>query len=160
MPIILDGSDAIGDLGDAFAAKLTTPGAWTAYTCTLTASGSNPTLGAGGYVTAFFSQVGKAVFMRGVVSFGTGSTAGSGYYFIDFPVAAAAYSNAQPIGSFLVLDTSAGKRWLGQFIYTTPTVSAMQFQTDASGTDLVQHGTPFAWTDGDFILFSSVYEAA
>jgi hypothetical protein len=62
-------------------------GAWTSYTPALTASTTNPTLGASSVTFGRYRQIGKLVVAEGGFKWGTGGTGGSGTYSISTPVA-------------------------------------------------------------------------
>ncbi len=62
-------------------------GVWQAYTPTLTATTTNPTLGTGSSVYGEYVRVGNAVLCRGTIKFGTAAAAaGSGNYAVSLPV--------------------------------------------------------------------------
>ena len=77
-------------------------GAWTATTCTVTASTTNPSLGSGGFFTnsVRYVRVGKTVIVNGQLIAGTASvTAGSGTYYFSLPVTSAVSTYGFPIGT-------------------------------------------------------------
>lgn len=77
-----------------------TPGAWTSWTPTLTATTTNPTLGTGGTVQeGYYMQLGKLVIAWYSIQFGTtGLNVGSGEYRLSLPVAAVTTGTTVPMG--------------------------------------------------------------
>ena len=131
--------------------------AWTSYTPTLTASTTNPTLGTGSTAEGFYCQIGKSVFWRANITFGTASVnAGSGFYFISLPVTAKAAGFLTPMGSFVAEDVSTGTRYMGAAAYDNTTRVAMQ--RNAAGA--FQATDPMTWAASDYIRIQGVYEAA
>lgn len=62
--------------------------AWQSWTPAITAPGGTaPTTGTGPTIAGEYTQLGKLVFARGSITFGTGPTAGSGNYRLSLPVA-------------------------------------------------------------------------
>lgn len=79
-------------------------GQWVAYTPTITASTTNPGLGAGGAIAGAYATLngGKTVVWRVRIDSGTSPTAGSGTYRISLPVAPAA--SAVGLGTVFITD--------------------------------------------------------
>ena len=138
--------------------------AWTSYTPVLTAATTNPTLGTGSTQSGYYSQIGKFVFYRFYIAFGTsGTNAGSGSYRISLPVNAATTGGAGPttLGSLFIFDSSTSNAYTGLM----GNVSNATYLSDiyyAQGAALaaVSHNTPFAWAASDQIRGFIVYEAA
>jgi hypothetical protein len=135
--------------------------AWKSYTPTLTASTTNPTNWAG---TGYYTQVGKYVHVKGIVTAGALMTRGSGQYRVALPAPAV----VSPLGnhpmeaSTYMLDVSTGNATTmpvprvadanyATWIYGSGGVGAYTFVTDT---------TPWTWAAGDFIQFAFFYEAA
>ena len=130
--------------------------AWTSYTPAWTASSVNPALG-NGTLTGNYTQVGKLVFLRIVLTMGSTSTFGTGAWSISLPVGAKASS----IIGALAEDSSASQRWAGQvrIITTSATGDNMRIVVaDASGA--VNSTVPFTWATSDSLILSGLYEAA
>lgn len=136
MPIILDGSDAIGDLGDALAAKAPSASptftgavaipdvrlsAWISYTPTITAaSGSFTTVSA----TGKYCQIGKACIVAVKIDITTNGTAAVGVRFTmpdDAPVGTLTYSGTgrenNVTGSMCQIVTGIGSTFATVFTY-------------------------------------------
>jgi hypothetical protein len=58
---------------------------WTAYTPTLTASTTNPTLGTGAELRGSWRRVGDSIEVMQSIQFGTGANCGSGNYYFGLP---------------------------------------------------------------------------
>ena len=129
---------------------------WTPYTPAWTASSVNPALG-NGTLTGNYTQVGKLVFLRIVLTIGSTSTFGTGAWSISLPVGAQVSS----IIGALAEDSSASQRWAGQvrIITTSATGDNMRIViADASGA--VNSTVPFIWATSDSLILSGLYEAA
>lgn len=133
--------------------------AWTAYTPTLTASTTNPTMGTGSSRVGAYQQVGKTVHVRVAVVFGTsGAAAGSGTYRVSLPVTAKTLTAGYHLGSSQVYDSSANNADAGVArIGGSAGWSVMEFL--ASG-DLCTNAVPWTWANGDAIYLQITYEAA
>jgi len=134
--------------------KLATPGAWTGWTPVLTASVSNPDLGAGSVVSGRYCQMGKVVTGYGKIKFGTSPNAGSGYYKISIPVTAYE-ANAQQIGSGLEYDSSAAAFKATVLTIFDTTHSTMHGDGSSPGA-----ADPWVWAASDEIRIEFKYEAA
>lgn len=143
---------------------LVVPAAWTAYTPTLTASTTNPTMGTGSVVSGYYMQIGKIVFYRFYLSFGTGMTAGTGSYEISLPVTAAATGGAGPntVGSLFIYDSSANIAYTGLVGNVGTNTAKLTDIYYAQGTTLTAMGAaaPWTWAVSDQIRGAIVYEAA
>ena len=173
MPLVLSGDGAVGPLSATEVSyldgvtsavqtqlngKYTTGGAWSAYTPTLTASTTNPTLGTGSTTSGFYAQIGKIVIGYFIVQFGTsGVNAGSGTYYVSLPVTAAS-SSSPVVGSVDLADASTGARATG--VATQVTASTIQFEYDGGTYQGAMHNAPWAWAASDSIRVQFTYEAA
>lgn len=146
MPIILDGTDSIGDLGDALAAKFTTPTAWTTYTPATTGMA----LG-NASVSASYTQIGKTVHVQVFIKFGSTTTLGTDPN-IGLPIAAR--DMELTTGTAIYVDVSANSaKYMGAWRYGYLTREGGPWgQAGAS--------SPFIWAVNDIILLSLTYEAA
>lgn len=132
-------------------------GAWIAYTPTLTASTTNPNVGASGTVEGYYQQVGKTVNFRGNIVFsGAGLTAGSGTYTVALPVTPKDASATMPVGHLFLRDASTAMK-LGGIITATGLLQIYNSTTNHGG---VTNSAPWAWTTDDSLSFSGTYEAA
>lgn len=138
-------------------------GAYTSYTPVLTASVSNPTLGAGSSQTGSYTQIGKMVHYYGEINMGgAGFSAGSVFYRISLPVAAKTLSAIA--GNALCFDSSANAYAMPLAGISSASTSQLRFpfpDTWSSGpVDFVANTAPWSWGQNDTISWSVVYEAA
>jgi len=140
-------------------------GAWQTYVPALTASTSNPTLGAGPVQLGRYSQVGKTITCQGKIVFGAGSTAGTGTYRIGLPVPAnIAAWNDRRIGQATIYQSSSGNQAMtfaaldpaGGGFFTLAYLTALP----ASNAISVASAAPWAWAAGDSLWWSVTYETA
>lgn len=130
--------------------------AWEAWTPTLTASTTNPTLGTGSSRVGRYGQVNKIVTGYGKITFGTaGTAAGSGFYSVTVPLTAQASAPSVPIGPVFLFDGGINVR-VGVLVLTSTTTATMRY--DAGG--LVSNAAPWAWGANSQIQYSFTYEAA
>jgi hypothetical protein len=134
-------------------------GAWTAYTPTLTAVTTNPTLGTGGSATGRYTQVDKTVTGWATITFGSGFTAGSGIYSVSLPVAPLTTTIQAGSGRIKVASLYSRVN-----LFTTSTAVNLEYATNivngsvayvASGA-----GAPGTWAANDEIRVWFSYEAA
>lgn len=161
-PVLSDTANVPRDVGytsaDIDALLVAERAAWTAYTPTLTAATTNPTLGSGS-VTGAYRQRGKTVQGRVRVAFGTSFTAGSGTYYISLPATpAAAHANLSAIGTATAGDASGNVRpYLAMF----HSGSGKIILQNTSAYSLLDHtGPTAAWTSTGYITLTYTYESA
>ena len=136
-------------------------GSWTAYTPTLTAVTTNPTLGSTGKIEdGYWTQVGKTVFFNLRLQFGTsGVSTGSGSYTVTLPVA--------PLRSYLriegyFIDASPTTRYIVHGL-TSAGSTAMNIYTQTATPGVmgnVSPTNPVTVAVSDSIHFSGSYEVA
>lgn len=100
------------DLTDSLAAKFTTPGAWTSYTPTVSASTGTITTSSVG--AAKYQQIGKLVVVRLDITITTNGT-GAGYVIVTLPVTGASNND----GAFTGRARSVSGKGLTSSITTT-----------------------------------------
>ena len=133
--------------------------AWQTYTPTWT----NLTVG-NGTSTGKYIQIGKTVFFRASVVFGSTSVMSSPPS-VTLPVTSVSYTTAYTavIGDCYYWDTSASFAFPGTLSWLT-TGTAEPETLNASGTFLqissVSATNPFTWATGDVIFVKGYYEAA
>lgn len=145
---------SVANLTTDLAAKLTTPGAWTAFTPTI----NNFTLG-NGTLVAFYSQVGKTVEARVYVTLGS-TSAVSGDIQVTPPVSIR--SGVNGIGNGWVWDQSAGLEYRA-VVEAAGTLMVLRLFNTAStyGTrTAIGAATPWTWAVSDQFAFNVTYEAA
>lgn len=141
------------------AATLNTIGAvWETWTPALTASTTNPNLGATGTSVGRYARVNKTIFGNAVFTFnGAGLAAGAGFYFCSLPFTAQAAGLTT--GTVVAIDVSTFASTVN--ICQTDTVNRL-IGVGTGGASLaatIQAGT-YAWAAGDFLRFNFCYEAA
>lgn len=135
--------------------------AWTPYTPTLTASSSNPTLGSGSSVEGGWTRIGRTIFGRAQIVFGTsGTAAGSGTYQISIPVApepSTSLALGRMVGHGYVFDSSTGNiRIVVCRVNTSGT--HLEMIPEASATAITE-AIPWAWAASDRFHVAFQYEA-
>lgn len=141
-------SDA--DVASMNASKLTST--TTAYTPALTASTTNPSLGAG-TAEGRYLRVGNWLFGTIAVQFGAGMSAGSGQYFISTPVTARSATVVS--GSGRIVDAGTDNI-LGELYLDTTGRWAIVYE----GGNVVTDSLPVVWASGDAFFFTFMLEAA
>lgn len=124
---------------------------WTSWTPTLTAASTNPSLGTGSSL-GVYSRIGKTVYYRGRVLFGSGATFGSGTYSISLPVASS--GSTLLVGSGLIIQ--------GTFYnFQSLASGASTFSMYAHGASSAASPTaPATFTTSGSIYFWGMYDAA
>ena len=139
------------------AATMNTIGAaWEAWTPTLTAFTTNPTLGTGSSQTGRYGRVNKSVYGQGQVTFGTaGVAAGNGIYYISIPVTA--QGSGVLCGTWQAFDSSASSVYFGHLVLDTTSRALLYYNNPAS---VITNAAPWTWAASDFIRVLLNYEAA
>ena len=159
-------------LGVAVEAIETQPvGAYDAYTPTLTASTTNPTLGTGSSATGYYKRLGHRVEGYCSIQFGSaGVAAGTGYYGLLLPVEPV--NRTMAIGIGYLVDNSDNVRFLvASAAISTPlwaanTSKAIIVVSNAAGAGFftganpVGAAAPWTWAENDQLLVTFSYEAA
>ncbi len=156
MALTLNGSDPTGDLGDLLDAKLTTPGAWTAYTPTWTGASIG-----NGTVSFVYSQIGKTVFYQGRWTLGSTSTV-TGPTDFTLPVAAGGPGGFLLIvGDAMMYNNSVVNYGKVQVIggSTVRVVVSVASTTFLSNTEMATT-TPFTWGNTHSLAVCGTYQAA
>lgn len=131
------------------------PGAWTAYTPTLTQSGSvSKTV-----TYARYMKIGRAVFVQVFLTLTGSGTAANGVT-ISLPFTAVnGGANPQECGTGFIFDTSAGAGYPGQAIIH-PTTSTVAFRAASNPVQILGvAGFTAALASGDTVSMSVFYEA-
>jgi hypothetical protein len=141
---------------DATGLKVSGGGAWTAYTPTLTGSTTNPTIG-NGSITGHYSQNGKSVDFRIVLTIGSTTTRGVGAWSFSLPVAdnAAVKQVVAATVSASGLADYAGVAKLEGISKVTRVFLATSTAAQALG-----HSVPSSLAAGSQIIVQGTYEAA
>jgi hypothetical protein len=130
--------------------------AWTSYTPTF----ANFTLG-NGTISFAYSQVGKVVNVRGIITLGTTSVMGTNPT-ISTPVTAFTASGGPPVGQCVLSDTGTGA--YPSLITLNSTTTFLMYATNTAGTYALRTGlqsnVPFVWTSTDVIYIQATYQAA
>lgn len=147
-------------------------GAYTAYTPTLTASVTPPTLGLGSSAVGYYKRVGHWVDGYAVITFGSsGVAAGSGYYGLSLPVVPV--NRIQPMrGVGFAYDDSDQYRFVAAAASVIPVLwaaatsnlvllqSNVAGQGFANGYNPIGAAVPFTWQANDQLAVPFSYEAA
>ena len=134
--------------------------AWTTYTPTWTAATTNPTLG-NGTLTGAYKQIGKTVFVRVKLSWGSTTTGGSGDWRFSLPVTAASADGIQ----FPCTMLDNGVNWYegtvnGAYANNTTYSVIIAKATNQAYSGGVNATLPFNWGSTDSLQFNGSYEAA
>ena len=137
-------------------------GAWTAYTATVTAATTNPTLGTGSTNAGYYAQIGKVVTARFKIQFGSsGVAAGSGAYFVALPVAAATAQVGITAGNGYGYDSSTASLSAFTAFCDNANRLAFLFNTTLNGAyGVLGAASPWTWAASDYFECAFSYEAA
>lgn len=137
------------DLNDA-----STRDAWTAYTPTWAASGTDPTIGNGTLTGAYFRS-GNLVIYKIEINTGSTTTYGTGSAY-TFSLPFAFLGSIPALGQMALLDSSASARYARtMYAFGSPNAIAI-----SEGGSLVGPTSPFTFASGDFIAISGFYETS
>ena len=155
--LVKDGASAIRTLGSAIDTSVGTGLlAWTSYTPTF----NNFTLG-NGTISFAYSQLGKTVNVRGLITLGTTSSMGTNMD-ISLPVTASASAAGLVVGNAVLGDTGTA-RYLAMTTLDT-TTKIVLFAINSAGTYASRTGltstVPFTWTSTDNVQIQATYQAA
>lgn len=129
---------------------------WTSYTPTL----SNVTLGTGGTVVGAYVQAGKLVLGRVIITLGTGGSF-TGAAMFTLPVSPLITTDLMPLGTVMMLDTSASVSFDAVCRWATATSNvAIQYHLGTVAASIVNATTPWTWAVGDKLFAQFAYEAA
>lgn len=151
---------SVADVGGLYAgtdveAVFAEIGAWQTYTPTLTGSGSNPNLGAGGSISGRYLKIGKLVIVLARADWaGAGASAGSGTYAISLPVAVGA--GFLYVGSVLCFDGTTFRTGVCEPNHTNQTTQMITH----GATARVASNVPQTWKANDLLSISLIYVAA
>jgi hypothetical protein len=135
--------------------------AWISYTPTWTTDGTQPTIG-NGTLTGAYKQIGKTVFVRVRLVFGSTTNGGTGAFYFNLPVTASSAAGIQFPCS--ILDD--GNAWYqatvngqyGGFTYKTALIG--QSGGGANSSQGISSTFPIGWGNLDSLQFNGSYEAA
>lgn len=144
------------------------PSAVQSYTPELTASGTNPTLGTGGFTAGRFIEIFDFIFTWGEFRFGTAAhNQGSGTYEVSLPTPAATIAppntgsgGGPQIGISRVWDNSSGSTRTAHSVQlrtATRIMFSVRFDSGAGGRALGSN-IPFAWDVSDGINWFAKYK--
>jgi hypothetical protein len=133
---------------------------WTAFTPTVTASTTNPTMGSGANVSGAYTRMAdRLIAVWYYIQFGTsGVNPGSGIYSISLPVTMAGSALG---GMNRSADASASATYMSAiFPISTTAFQLINFEV-APSSSFYTHAFPVTWAANDLLMYSSfVYEAA
>ena len=138
--------------------------AYTSYTPTIsTSTGTAWDFGNATFLSNFYLRLGKTVFYKMFLTWGSTSVFGTGHLQISLPVAPRVNSGTFPGAATLSFrDVSTSARYSGVFrLQNSPGPIAQLFVLGAGGLmSIVQNTAPFTWAAGDSIEFMAIYEGA
>lgn len=135
-------------------------GAWRSYTPTWTTDGTQPTL-SNGTLTGVYKQIGKTVFVRVRLVFGTTTNSGTGTFYFSLPISASiSWGTQMPVS---ILDN--GNAWYqatanGEYGgFTNKTALIGQSAGGANSSQGISGIFPFTFGNLDSIQFNGSYES-
>ena len=135
--------------------------AWATYVPTVTGSGSNPTIGSGGFQEGRYMQFGKLVVGWVRLTMGSaGFVNGSGAITVSLPVSAAVPTPPNPtFGVAEIIDISPAGSYTTTLLYQSPTTIGLR-APGASNSFATWNGAPITIAATDQINFQFMYEGA
>jgi hypothetical protein len=132
------------------------PGAWTAYTATWSASGTQPAIG-NGALLGYYSKIGRQVTMSINVTSGSTTTYGSGSYAFALPFAAAS-TRGQILPVYFNDETNG---WSGTGLISTSATTVIPYtNSGGSNGDLQIFGAGQFTTTGQVLQIQGTYESS
>ena len=130
--------------------------AWVDYEAELTATVSNPNLGADGYIRGRWVEIApRTVAVEVDISFaGAGVSAGSGQYFVGTPFQVASRSLTAAVGALYMFDSGTANR---AGIVAVATSGDVYFMINTPNGD-VGATVPQTWAAGDAMRLSIIHE--
>lgn len=156
--MVLDAASTIGGVsGTSLAADRT---AWTAYTPSWTASGSNPAIG-NGSITGQYKVIGKTLYLRITMQTGTTTTFGSGTYRVSLPGGVALQTSGSEIQVAPANINTPSKSWVGQALGVAANSYLSLYATTVTGDAQPCSPTvPAAWSNTSAFYINGVFEIA
>jgi len=151
-PIVWATGDSIRIAGRYLAADAAAT--MTAYAAAWTATVTNPTIG-NGVQSAQYARVGRWVYFRVQITFGSTTTAGSGTYSFSLPVEADVSNNL--VGEAVLFDSGTNTR-IG--LAQLNGVDKCNVFQDGHTSTGISATSPITWATGDSIRISGRYLAA
>jgi len=143
--------------GEIIRASDVNPDSWNAYTPVWTASGTAVSLG-NGTITGKYFQAGGLVWVKIVLTMGSTTTFGTGFYRLSLPVTPAVDGLLPGFAN----DLSATRRYRMVAWITTATATGdnMRIACDDGTTGGAGPSAPFTWANGDSLILNGAYETA
>lgn len=131
------------------------------WTATMTATGSNPSIGSGATRTNRWRRLSdNMIRCHGKIVLGSGPSNGSGIYLFNLPVAmSASYGDRIPIGTGIVYDSNLGSTY-ACVAYSVTASHADDVVQLVSSAAVHAAGLPFDLAQNDEFSWSCTYEAA
>jgi len=138
---------------------LPVPGVWASYTPTI--GGTGWALG-NGTISAQWCQVGKIVYARVQIVWGSTSTFGTGQLTVSLPTAARATTYYRETGAAVITDAGTATYWGAVLLPSATTMAVYSVYAGSSYASLsnVVATVPMTWASGDSLVASITYEAA
>lgn len=128
---------------------------WTPYTPVWTAAITNPSLG-NGVIQGRYKQIGKTVFYNFILTPGSTSTFGSGFWKISLPVTGYGAGRLYGVGAGIATGSAAGQQ--ANVICYLVDVDNLVFDVGTARAN-VTATAPFTWAAGHTLYGQIVYEA-
>lgn len=154
-----NGTDLLMWNGAAWDTYVKTPGAWTAYTPSWTATTTNPAVG-NGTLIGRYQKIGRQIVFHVNLTCGSTTTYGSGSYNFTMPAFAVANVGASFIGTAHLFGTD---RWGGQIILSPAATAFAPFFPFSSTNTRIGGQTPTqpeTLANGSQLRMTGVYESA
>lgn len=142
-------------------------GAWTAYTPTFEAASGTPNVDAanGGILAGYYMQIGKTVFFRIEMKFGSVSpNAGTGNWRFGLPVPHRTVSTNFALNASGYMEDAAvagyGITVVRLYSGDQSKIELLRTSATTGGVSVVGATNPFAWNVNDFLTIAGSYEAA
>lgn len=146
--------------------------AWTQFTASITTidpfgafgGAVQPDLGTGATTQGRYTRIGRTIFGRVYILFGSSPSAGTGLYQINLPVAPLAEN--QPAGVGFLVDSSDSARVRIASASIAPGFSStgillfLEDATVSTGANPAGGASPWTWAESDTITVNFFYEAA
>ncbi len=138
--------------------KSDSPGSWTSYSPTWAGNSTNPAIG-NGSIDANYSVIGDTCKVRLVVTMGSTTTYGSGFWTFTLPQTAAGTAYQYGYGVFYCNDGTSGSTQTIATAYPL-TTSTMVFDVASGSRANVDFNSPHTWASGDRLIGEFEYKLA
>lgn len=133
-------------------------GSWDSWSCTTT----NITLGTGGSIVTTYKQIGKTVHFYIRVQLGTGGSLGGQPIFSPPVTMHSKYNTGNHVLGLAWYEDSGIGNSIGLIWVTSGNIrpAAMGIGSSYANWSALSGSVPFTWSNGDYMVLASTYEAA